>query len=392
MRETHSSASVSLGTCTRVRDLEGSRIRELADAAATRQDLIALWFGEPQEPTPAFIRAAASQALEQGHTGYAPNLGLLALREALAHYVTRLHQRTIGPERIAVTASGVNALMLTAQCLLDAGDTVVMSTPHWPNLREIPRIVGARTLAVPLQLHEQTWQLDLDRFIDALTPDVRVALVNSPANPTGWVLGREGQRAILEHCRRHGIWLVADEVYERIYFKGTGAPSFLDIAEPEDRLFVVNSFSKAWSMTGWRLGWIVAPPECLDDLAKLTEYNVSCATTFVQHAGIVAVRDGEPFVQDAVQRYARARDLVYDTLNALPSVTAPRPSGGFYAFFRVEGETDSMALAKRVLAQTGVGLAPGIAFGPSGEGSLRLCFAASEERLLNALDRLVTML
>lgn len=392
MRETHSSARAPMAARTRVRDLEGSRIRELADAANARQDLIALWFGEPEEPTPAFIRDAAAQALARGYTAYAPNLGLPALREALADYVTHLHHHPVGPERIAVTASGVNALMLSAQCLLEAGDTVVMTTPHWPNLREIPHIVGARTLALPLQLHEQRWQLDLDRFIDALTPDVRVALVNSPANPTGWVLDREGQRAVLEHCRRHGIWLVADEVYERIYFEGASAPSFLDIAEPEDRLLVINSFSKAWSMTGWRLGWIVAPPELLEDLAKLTEYNVSCATTFVQHAGIVAVRDGEPFVRESVQRYAQARDLVYDRLNALPGVTAPRPHGGFYAFFRVRDETDSMALAKRLLAQTGVGLAPGAAFGASGEGSLRLCFAASEQRLATALDRLADAL
>jgi len=269
---------------------------------------------------------------------------------------------------------------------------VVMTTPHWPNLREIPHIVGARTQAVALELRDGRWQLDLERFIDALTPDVRVALVNSPANPSGWVLDREGQRAILEHCRRHGIWLIADEVYERIYFEGTSAPSFLDIAEPGDRLLVVNSFSKAWSMTGWRLGWIVAPAALLPDLAKLIEYNVSCATTFVQHAGIAAVRDGEPFVQEVAGRYARARDLVCQRLNALPNVTMPRPQGGFYAFFRVDSERDSMALAKRLLEQTGVGLAPGIAFGPSGEGSLRLCFAASLPRLEDALDRLAGVL
>lgn len=375
-----------------VRRLAASLIREVADGAGLRDDLIPLWFGEAQAPTPDFIRDAAARALAQGMTRYSPNLGLDALREALSEYVSHLHGRSVPVSRIAVTASGVNALMLAAQCLLEPGDRVVTTTPQWPNLGQIPHILGARTEVVPLSLGEQRWTLDVDRLLDALSAETRVLLINSPANPTGWVMDREAQRAVLEHCRRMGIWIIADEVYERLYYAGPSAPSFIDIAEPDDRLIVVNSFSKAWSMTGWRLGWVVAPASLLPDWAKLTEYNVSCPTTFVQQAAITALREGEPFVARIVAEYAAARDLVYRRLNALPRVTAPCPDGGFYAFFRVDGATDSLALARRLLARTGVGLAPGRAFGDHGEGALRLCFAADPSILETALDRLATAL
>lgn len=376
----------------RIRLLAGSQIREVADSAGDRDDVIPLWFGEAQAPTPRFIREAAIEALQAGHTTYAPNLGLPALREALSDYASRLHGRPLPVSRIAVTASGVNALMLAAQSLLDRGDRLVMTTPHWPNLREIPHILGASTHAVALRLDGPRWELDLDHLLDALTPGTRALLINSPANPTGWVMERRDQQVVLEHCRRHGIWIIADEVYERLYYQGASAPSFLDIADERDRLIVVNSFSKAWSMTGWRLGWVVAPTTLLGDWAKLTEYNVSCATTFVQHAGVTALREGEPFVRDTVTHYRAARDRVCERLAGLPGVVAPRPLGGFYAFFRVQGETDSLRLAKRLLAETGVGLAPGSAFGHHGEGALRLCFAASLPLLETALDRLAEAL
>lgn len=374
-----------------VEALTASRIREVANAGAGRADVMPFWFGEPDQPTPDFIKAAAAASLAAGQTFYAPNLGIPELREALADYLTGLH-RPVAAGRICVTASGMNALMLVMECLVDPGDRVVAATPTWPNCLEVVHIMGGRTETLSLELRGTEWRIDLDRFIEMIGADTRAVLVNSPNNPTGFTMTRAEQAALLARCRRLGVWLIADEVYDRIYYGGRAAPSFLDLAEPDDRVIVVNSFSKTWAMTGWRLGFLTAPALLMEDFAKLNEFNMSSATTFAQHAGVVAVREGEPFVAQTLERYRQGRDLVYERLSALPRVHATRPAGAFYAFFRVEGVTDSLAFAKRILAETGVGLAPGIAFGPSGEGHLRLCFASSRERLETALDRMARLL
>ena len=210
---------------------------------------------------------------------------------------------------------------------------------------------------------------------------------------TGWTIDRASQRAILDHCRRHGIWIVADDAYERLFYDGPSgasipAPSFLDIAEPDDRLLSTNTFSKSWLMTGWRLGWIVAPEPLVPDLGVLIEYNTSCAPGFVQRAGVTAVLDGEPVVAHTVERLRKARDFLVTRLAAMPGVEVVAPPGAMYVFFRVHGMADSLAFAKRLVREAKLGLAPGIAFGPEGEGFLRWCFAASESRLADGADRL----
>jgi aspartate/methionine/tyrosine aminotransferase len=269
------------------------------------------------------------------------------------------------------------------------GDRVVEVTPLWPNLVEMPKILGSSVECVPLGFSARGWTLDVERLLAALTPSTRVLYVNSPNNPTGWTVDRESQRAILGHCRRHGIWIVADDAYERLYFEGGGvAPSFLDLAEPEDRLLSVNTFSKSWLMTGWRLGWIVAPAPLLGDLATLIEYNTSCAPVFVQRAGIAAIERGEPVTQRFAGRLAGARDFLVARLAGLPGVEIAPPPGAMYAFFRVTGMTDSLAFCKRLVREAKLGLAPGIAFGPEGEGFVRWCFAAAEERLAEGVRRL----
>ena len=182
--------------------------------------------------------------------------------------------------------------------------------------------------------------------------------------------------------------MLSDEVYARMVFDRQAAPSFLEIAEPDDRLVVVNSFSKSWCMTGWRLGWLTAPPALMPTLEKMIEFHYSCPAHFSQVAGITAVREGEDFVVETVARYKQARDLVIDRLQALPKVRVHRPDGAFYAFFAVDGMTDSLATCKEILAATHVGLAPGAAFGDKGEGFIRLCFASTLDRLDNAMDRL----
>jgi aspartate/methionine/tyrosine aminotransferase len=372
--------------------LPGSKIREVANAGLGRSDVLPFWFGESDEVTPEAIRRAAADALSRGETFYSHNLGLPALREAIAGYVGALHGGKSGmsAERIAVTSSGVSALMLTMQLLLDPGDEVVAVVPVWPNLTAQPAILGARVTRVSLRPREGAWTLDLQALLAAVTPGTRVLLVNAPNNPTGWTLTRAEQQVLLDHCRQTGTWIVADEVYERVWFGGgLAAPSFLDIATPDDRVVVVHSFSKSFLMTGWRLGWLVLPRGVADSAAKLLEFNSSCAPVFVQRGGLAALAMAADFVPGLMHRLQACRDRLLPGLLALPGITVALPPGGLYAFFRVEGEDDSLAFAKRLVADHGLGLAPGAAFGPEGEGWLRWCFASRDPaRLDDGLQRL----
>jgi len=373
-----------------IEQLPGSKIREVANAAMGRDDVLAFWFGESDEPTPAFIREAAVNSIQAGETFYGHNLGLPELRAALSTYTSKLHP-AVPPERIAVTSSGVSALMLASQALVSHGDRVVAVVPVWPNLTAQPHMLGAQVQRVALSAREGAWSLDLEALLRAITPDVKAVLINAPNNPTGWTLTRPEQEAILAHCRRTGTWIVADEVYERIYF-GAGqscAPSFLDVSTPHDRLVVVHSFSKTFLMTGWRLGWIVAPLALMDTLAKLVEFNTSCAPVFVQRAGVAALAGADEFVPALVRRLQACRDLLLPQLAAVPGVRVATPLGGLYAFFQVRGHDDSLRFAKELVSQAGLGLAPGAAFGDEAEGWLRWCFASQDpQRLTEGVLRL----
>jgi len=357
---------------------------------ATSRILLPFWFGESDEVTPQAVRDAAAQSLARGETFYSHNLGLAELREALRGYVAGLHGDP-GDNRIAVTSSGVTALMTAMQLLVDAGDEVVVVVPVWPNLPAQPTILGARVVRVPLAPDASgAWQLDLDRLLAAVTPATRVLLLNAPNNPTGWTLTRAEQQAVLDHCRRTGTWIVADEVYERVWFgPERAAPSFLDISTPEDRVLVVGSFSKAFLMTGWRLGWLVLPASLLDAVGKLIEFNSSCAPVFVQRGGLAALAMADDFVPGLVARLQAGRDALCPALAALPGVQSATPLGGLYAWFRAPGADDSLAFAKRLVSEVGLGLAPGAAFGPEGEGWLRWCFASQDTaRLALGVQRL----
>ncbi|PYE22438.1 aspartate/methionine/tyrosine aminotransferase [Paraburkholderia silvatlantica] len=377
-----------------VRALRSSQIREVANAGFGVPDVLPFWFGESDRVTPPFIREAAAEALGRGDTFYTHNLGIAPLRESLARYVSELHGAT-SADNLAVTSAGVNALMLAAQLVVGAGDRVVAVTPLWPNLVEIPKILGATVETVSLGYGEHGWTLDLDRLLAALTPDTRLLMINSPNNPTGWVMTRDQQRAVLEHCRRLGIWIVADEVYERLYYGDAGertAPSFLDLASREERLICVNSFSKAWLMTGWRLGWMVVPRSLTDDLGKLVEYNTSCAPSFVQQAGIAAVEHGESFTRALVADLRASRDHLAAALAKLPGVDLKVPRGAMYLFFRLAGAQNSLELCKALVREAGLGLAPGSAFGPQGEGFVRWCYACDPARLDAGVERLARYL
>ncbi|APA85138.1 pyridoxal phosphate-dependent aminotransferase [Paraburkholderia sprentiae WSM5005] len=383
-----------------VRALRPSQIREVANAGFGVDDVLPFWFGESDRVTPAFIRDAASAALAAGATFYTHNLGIAPLRAALAGYVSELHGAT-SPEHIAVTSAGVNALMLAAQLVVGAGDRVVAVTPLWPNLVEIPKILGAHVETVALGYGDRGWQLEVGQLLAALTPDTKMLMINSPNNPTGWVMNRDDQRTVLDHCRRHGIWIVADEVYERLYYpddraaQAAGAqtaPSFLDLATRDERVICVNSFSKAWLMTGWRLGWIVAPTALMDDLAKLVEYNTSCAPSFVQQAGIAALQQGGRFTQELVRDLRGSRDHLVRALSAVPGVDVKIPLGAMYLFFSMPGSTRSLDLCKAMVREVGLGVAPGSAFGPQGEGFVRWCYACDTARLDAGVERLARFL
>ena len=376
-----------------VRALSASLIRAVANEGMSESDVLAFWFGEPDEVTPSFIREAGAASIARGETFYTQNFGIPSLRDAIAAYLASLHRPTVA-DNIAVTASGMSALMLTVEALVAPGDRVVVVTPLWPNLVEIPKILSANVETVALACREGEWSLDLDRLLRALTPDTRLLLVNSPNNPTGWTLTRDEQRTILERCRKHGTWLVADDVYERLYYRepAKAAPSFLDIADPEERVVSTNSFSKSWLMTGWRLGWIVAPRALMPDLGKLIEYNTSCSPAFVQHAGLAAISQGEPTVARTRERLRHARDFLVNELRKIPGIEVAPPAGAMYAFFRVEGLADSFAFCKRLVHEVRLGLAPGSAFGPEGEGCVRWCFASDEARLADGVARLARAL
>lgn len=384
----------TLSRTTKERDAElrfsPSLVRAVANAAMGREDVLPFWFGESDQPTPSFIREAAIASLRAGETFYAENLGRPYLREALSSYLTDLHHCAIGTDRIAVTASGNSALMVASQLLLEPGDRVVTVTPLWPNAVEIPKIMGGQVTCVSLQARDGQWTLPLEKLLQALTPDTRMLVINSPNNPTGWTIQRAEQRAILEHCRRHGIWILADDVYERlIYSDGMrSAPSFLTLAEDGDRLIVVNSFSKAWRMTGWRVGWMIVPPAVVPDLATLLEYNVSCVSEFSQRAAAIALEQGEPYVLQLRAELAHTKNKLISALRPLPRLEVPDADGAMYLFLRVAGEEDSLCLATRLIEEVGLGLAPGRAFGPEGEGWLRWCYAAEWRKIESGIERL----
>ncbi len=380
-----------------VLNLEESRIREVANAGMGRADVLPFWFGESDEATPEAIRQAGIASLQAGETFYSHNLGLPALREAVAGYVSGLHGE-VGQDRIAVTSGGVSALIVAMQALIDAGDEVVAVTPVWPNLTAQPLILGAQLRCVALKPDEQgAWRLDVAELLAAVTPQTRVLVVNSPNNPTGWTLSRAEQQQILEHCRSTGTWILSDEVYERLYYGAhTGnnaAPSFLDLAAPEDRLVVVQSFSKSFLMTGWRLGWLVMPPSMTPHIGKLLEFNTSCAPVFVQRAALAAIEHQGSITPRVVAHLKACRDTLVPLLQAVPGVQTSSAPGGMYAFLRIAGHNDSLDLAKRLVVEAGLGLAPGVAFAPEAEGWLRWCFASKDlGRLEQGVQRLAAWL
>jgi aspartate/methionine/tyrosine aminotransferase len=365
-----------------------SKIRAIAALADEYPGTLRLFVGEDTRPTPDYIKQAAHRAIDENRTFYTPNAGYLAVREAIADHLADLHGASVDPARqVVVTASGMNAILLAVQATVGPGDSALVLTPLWPNTAASIRVAGAEAIEVPLAFSTEGYRLDPDRLESAVKPGTRLLALASPGNPTGWTASADDWRFLGEFCRRHDLWLLADSVYERIVFDGPVAPS--PLAEPDlrDRLIVVQSLSKAYRMTGWRLGYVVAPPDLGRITTFLQEFVVSNAPGVVQEAGRVAILEGEPHIAESQARYARHRRIIVDRLCGLDGIDLPEPGGAFYVFPRLRGLADSFAFCERMVREHRLGLAPGSAFGAGGEGHVRLCFAVEEPILLEALDR-----
>lgn len=365
-----------------------SGIVEVVNYARGREGLIPLWVGEGDLPTPEFISRPASEALLRGETFYTWQRGIPELRAALARYYARRFDASLPTEHFYVVGSGMQAIKLAIEALVSPGDDMVYLTPAWPNFAAAAELSGANAIAVPLDFTGGRWQLDLNRVEAAITPKTRVLFVNTPSNPTGWTATREDLANLLALARRHDLWIMADEIYALYHYAGGRASSFLDVMEEGDRIVFVNSFSKNWSMTGWRVGWIVAPPEIGQVLENLIQYSTSGVPQFLQQGAIAALDEGDAFVQANVDKAAKNRDVFCDALIATNRVETLKPDGALYAFLKIDGVTDSRRTALDIVDRTNVGLAPGTAFGPGGELFMRACFLRDPAQVAEAADRL----
>lgn len=370
-----------------------SRIRELAEIALRMDGVLRLYFGESNLPTPEFIKRAAAKAIADGFTYYTANAGLPSLREAIAGQYSRLQSVNLDPDKeIVITASGVQALNVAIRAVLDPGDEAIVLTPAWPNGSAITQMANARPVQIAQPLRGDRYEIDFDALERSVTARTRLLIYTSPSNPLGWVATEEDQDRLLAFARKHQLWLLADEVYDRLYYEGSHAgvpsPSILKKTVPGDAVMVVHSFSKSYCMTGWRVGWLVARADLAKKAAELNEFIISHAASFAQKAAETAIADGEAELAGMLERLRGNRDYCLAALRKMPGLTVPRPDGAFYLFPKVEGLRDSFGFCKKLLEETRVGIAPGVAFGEGGEGSVRICYAAERSILEPAMERL----
>jgi len=376
-----------------IEELQSSPIRNIANTAIDKKNIIPLYFGETDIVTPKFISNSMKTALDKGHTFYTSNHGVPKLVEAITEYTNKLHKNSVSSDRIMVTAAGMNALMMSAEAIINPGDKIICITPVWPNFMRCIEIMGGKVIEIPLILSttDKKWRLDLEEISKNIS-DVKGIYINSPNNPTGWMMEVKEQKLILELCRKNKVWIIADEVYERVVYDRKVAPSFLDITDKNDLLIVINSFSKSWAMTGWRLGWVTIPENMLRIFEKLNEFNIASPAAPVQHAGITAITEGEDFILNMIRKLSIVREIAIENLTSFNKVELPIPSAAFYTFFRVKGVKNSESFCKTTLKHTGVGLAPGTAFGKGGSDWIRICYAKSPSILREAFKKLKPLL
>ncbi|MCW5682426.1 MAG: pyridoxal phosphate-dependent aminotransferase [Xanthobacteraceae bacterium] len=375
------------------KSLPESGIVEVMNYGRRREGTIALWAGEGDLPTPDFITDAAARSLKNGETFYTWQRGIPELREHLALYHQRLYGVPADRERYFVCGSGMQAIQIAFAMTMQAGEEVIIPSPTWPNAAAAAQVIGAKPVFVEMDFGESGFSLDLSRIESLINPRTRTIFLNTPANPSGWVATLDDLRNVLALARKRGIWIIADEIYARFYWKGEErAPSFRDVMDPEDRIIFVNTFSKNWAMTGWRMGWLETHPSLGQVVENLIQYSTSGVAVFMQRAGIAALEKGEPFVRHMIERSRRGREITMNVLGRSNRVRLAPPDGAFYAFFSVEGENDSRALALKLIDEAGVGLAPGTAFGPGAGAFLRICFLRSPESLEIAVNRIADWL
>lgn len=366
-----------------------SGIVEVMNYGRDRAGMIPLWAGEGDISTPSFIWEAATRSLAAGETFYTYQRGLPELRDVLARYHGRVYGGTHDPERFFITGSGMQAIQVAIDLSAGAGAEILVPGPVWPNCTAACGIAGARAVEVPLDFGDNGWRLDVDRLGAAVTDKTRAIFLNSPNNPTGWVLDHDGLADVLALARRHGLWIIADEIYGRFYYSGDRAPSFRDVTDPDERVLFVNTFSKNWAMTGWRIGWIEAPAALGQTIENLVQYSTSGVAAFMQRAAIVALDRGDDFANHLIAMARRGREIVCDGLRSTGRARFAAPDGAFYLFFGIDGEPDTDRLGLKLVDEANIGLAPGRAFGDAGGGFLRLCFLRSDQQLTEAVDRLV---
>jgi aspartate/methionine/tyrosine aminotransferase len=373
-----------------------SGIVDVFSYGRNRPGIIPLWVGEGDLPTPPFICEAAARSLKDGETFYTYQRGIPDLRQAIARYHERVYGKAFDPERFFVTSGGMAAMQIVFRMISGPGDEVLVPTPAWPNFVGAITVAGARAVGVPMAIDGRGWHLDVERLEQAITPRTRALVVNSPSNPTGWTASHADLRAALDLARRRGLWIVADEIYGRFVHDPAlnvdgRTPSFRDVMEPEDKILFVQTFSKNWAMTGWRLGWIEAPPALGQVIENLVQYQSSGTPVFIQRGGLAAMEGGEAFVAEQIARAGAGREIV-GRLAGTGLVELPPPSGAFYAFLKIKGASSSRDIAFRLIDEANVGLAPGSAFGEAGEGYLRLCYLRKAEDLEEAVSRIAAAL
>lgn len=373
-----------------IRDLRNNGISKVAQSRLANKDIIALWFGEGDLPTDEAIKRAAANALEANEVFYSNTRGRAELRGSIKTYLDDLYGLDVDYERITIPGSTMLAINIASQMALNQGDHGLVVSPAWPNIVTAFSVTGAEVEHIRQRQRSGVWALDLNELIAAIRPNTRAIFVNSPCNPTGWVMPPEEQAALVEVCRERNILLIADEVYHRTVYDMRAAPSFLAVARPDDPVIVISGFSKAWAMTGWRIGWMVAPAAWGEQLAALSECFNTGAPTFVQLGAMAALEQGEPRLNQMLEQYAGGRDIVMQHLGQHPRIEMVRPDGAFYAFPRMKGLADSLSFCERLADEMQVGTAPGYTFGPGNESHFRLCFALSHDRLREACERLVT--
>ena len=383
-------AQLLAGLTPQARDEPDSGIVKAAMYGMARTGVIPLWSGEGNIPTPAAFAQPAIDSLLRGETFYTWQRGIPELREALARYHARQFGRAFDAENFFVTSGGMQAIQTIIQMIAGEGDEIIIPTPAWPNYAGPLRVQGSRPVEVPMDFRNGRWHLDLDRLFDAITPRTRAISLNSPSNPVGWTATRDELIAVRDTCRRHGLWILGDEVYSRFYFGArseTRAPSFLDICDDEEMLLLANTFSKNWAMTGWRVGWLQAPRVLGSAIERIIQYNSSGTPAFLQRGCVAALDTGDDFVAEQVSRARSNRDLASRMLAGMPQLRFETPPGAFYLFFAIDGMRDSTATTLRIIDEAKVGFAPGATFGPGGEGHLRMCFLRDPGKLEEALDR-----